>query len=260
MTFEPKIVGFLCNWCCYAGADLAGVSRFQYPSNLRVVRVMCSGRIDMHILIEMFIQGADGVFVGGCHLGDCHYLTGNYQAEKKIKLTKKLMEHAGMEPERLRLEWVSAAEGQRFAEVMKDFTEQVRSMGPSPLAGDTPDMNMLETMYIAKNISQDFRLKLLVSKERGLTEEGNVYDKKLSQEEFDALVDGAIDDEFTRCEIIMAIIGRAISAKGIARLIHSSPQKVLHHIVTLRDRGLVELDRIEGTSPLYIAKEVTHNE
>ena len=129
--YDPKIVGFLCNWCCYAGADLAGVSRFQYPTNVRVIRVMCSGTIEPEMVLEAFIHGADGVFIGGCHIGDCHYATGNHHTEMKLKVMHKLLGAAGLDGRRLRLEWVSAAEGQRFSEVMKKFTRQLKDIGPS---------------------------------------------------------------------------------------------------------------------------------
>lgn len=131
--FKPRIVGFLCNWCSYAGADLAGVSRIQYPPNLRIVRVMCSGRVDPVFILEAFKIGADGVLVGGCHPGDCHYLSGNFKLQRRILMLKKLLEQFGIEPERLRLEWVSASEGDRFAAVIREMTEEIRKLGPSPL-------------------------------------------------------------------------------------------------------------------------------
>lgn len=131
--FRPRIVGFLCNWCSYAGADLAGVSRIQYPTTLRVVRVMCSGRVDPVFILEAFRSGADGVLVAGCHPGDCHYLTGNTKAQNRVLLLKKVLEQLGLESERLRLEWVSASEGDRFATVIKDMTVELQKLGPSPL-------------------------------------------------------------------------------------------------------------------------------
>ena len=128
--FEPKILGFLCNWCCYAGADLAGVSRYQYPTNVRVIRVMCSGRVDPKFVFQAFAEGADGVFIGGCWLDECHYVTnGNYQASEMTKRCRALMERIGLNSERLRIEWVSASEGIRFAEVMTNFTSHVRELG-----------------------------------------------------------------------------------------------------------------------------------
>jgi len=132
--FEPKIVGFLCNWCSYAGADLAGVSRIQYPTSIRIIRVMCSGRVDPAFILEAFQNGADGVLVAGCHLpSDCHYLSGNFKAQRRINLLKNVLEQFGIEPERLRLEWISASEGDRFATVIKDMTEQIKKLGPNPL-------------------------------------------------------------------------------------------------------------------------------
>jgi F420-non-reducing hydrogenase iron-sulfur subunit len=132
--FEPKIVGFCCNWCAYAGADLAGVSRIQYPPNIRIIRVMCSGRVDPIFILEAFKDGADGVLVAGCHLpSDCHYINGNYKAKARVVLLKKVLQDFGIEPERLRLEWISASEGDKFASVVRDMVDQLKKLGPSPL-------------------------------------------------------------------------------------------------------------------------------
>ena len=130
--FEPLIIGFCCNWCSYAGADLAGVSRLQYPPNMRIVRVMCSGMVHPNLVIDALTKGADGVIICGCHIGDCHYLEGNVKAENRKEAIELLLEDFGLEPERFRLEWVSASEGPRFAEVMREMTETIRQLGPSP--------------------------------------------------------------------------------------------------------------------------------
>jgi len=130
--FEPLIIGFCCNWCSYAGADLAGVSRLQYPPSLRVIRVMCSGMVHPNLVIDALTKGADGVIICGCHPGDCHYLEGNLKAENRKEAIELLLEDFGLEPERFRLEWVSASEGPRFAEVIREMTEAVRALGPSP--------------------------------------------------------------------------------------------------------------------------------
>ena len=130
MSFEPKIVAFLCNWCAYAGADLAGVSRLKYPANIVPIRVLCSGRIDPEFILHAFKNGADGVFIGGCHPGDCHYIKGNYHARRRILLTKKLLREMGINEKRLRLEWVSATEGRKFASVVSQFVEEIRQLGP----------------------------------------------------------------------------------------------------------------------------------
>ena len=130
--FEPLIIGFCCNWCSYAGADLAGVSRLQYPPNMRIVRVMCSGMVHPSLVIDALTKGADGVIICGCHIGDCHYIEGNLKAENRKEAIELLLEDFGLEPERFRLEWISASEGPRFAEVMREMTEAVRELGPSP--------------------------------------------------------------------------------------------------------------------------------
>jgi len=131
-TFEPTIITFCCNWCSYAGADLAGVSRQQYPPNLRIIRVMCSGMVHPNMVIDALTKGADGVLMCGCHLGDCHYLEGNVKAENRKEALELMLEDFGLEPERFRLEWVSASEGPRVAEVAREMTETVRALGPSP--------------------------------------------------------------------------------------------------------------------------------
>ena len=130
MSFEPKIVGFLCNWCSYTGADLAGTSRIKYAPNIRSIRVMCSGRIDPTFVIKALAEGADGVLIAGCHPGDCHYQEGNYKALRRHKLLNKLLPEYGIAPERVRLEWVAASEGERFANIVNEVTEQIREMGP----------------------------------------------------------------------------------------------------------------------------------
>lgn len=131
--FEPKIICFLCKWCTYAGADLAGTSRMQYAPNGVNIRLMCSSRLDPQHILWAFEQGADGVLVGGCHPGDCHYQEGNYKTLRRMILLEKLLSQFGLEKGRLRLEWISAAEGNKFVEVMNEFTEQIRSLGPLKL-------------------------------------------------------------------------------------------------------------------------------
>ena len=133
--YEPKIVGYLCTWCSYTGADLAGTTRLKYPSNLRVVRLPCSGRVSPELILRTFRDGADGVIVMGCHPGECHYSSGNHRTAKRIPVLQRLLGYAGIEPERLRLEWVSASEAERFAQTVREFTETVRSLGPLQLNG-----------------------------------------------------------------------------------------------------------------------------
>lgn len=132
-NFEPRIVAFCCNWCSYAGADLAGTARIQYSPNIRVIRVMCSGRVDPLFVLKALSIGADGVLILGCHPGDCHYIEGNYKTLRRIPLLKKMLKQLGIEEERVRLEWISASEGAKFAEVANNFTQTIKNLGPSSL-------------------------------------------------------------------------------------------------------------------------------
>jgi len=131
-NFEPIILSFCCNWCSYTGADLAGISRLQYPTNVRIIRVMCSGMVHPNAVIDALTKGADGVIICGCHIGDCHYISGNERAESRADAIRLMLEDFGIEDERFRIEWISASEGPRFAQVMKEFTEEIINLGPSP--------------------------------------------------------------------------------------------------------------------------------
>lgn len=155
MSYEPKIVGFLCNWCAYTGADLAGTARMKYPPNIRIIRVMCSGRIDPTFVLKAFKEGADGVLMAGCHPpSDCHYQNGNLKAMRRYPILKKMLEQMGIEGERLRLEWISAAEGEKMVRVVNEMVETLKELGPlkkhsekeeetsyeeKVLVGDTPE-------------------------------------------------------------------------------------------------------------------------
>ena len=130
--YQPTIVAFLCNWCTFTAADLAGTSRLPYPENVRIVRMMCSGMVDPMYVLKAFIEGADGVFIGGCWPGDCHYINGNLKARRRVALLKKMLETFGIGDDRLTLKWVAASEGVMFAETIQELTEKLRKMGPSP--------------------------------------------------------------------------------------------------------------------------------
>ena len=256
MAFEPNIVGFLCNWCSYAGADLAGVSRIQYPTNLRVIRVMCSGRVEPAVVLSILAEGADGVMITGCHIGDCHYIDGNLHARRKYELTRRLAEKAGLETDRLRLEWVSAAEGQRFADLVNDFTEQIRELGPSPLSGTTPDLGLLLNVRAAKAAAEGFRLRALVGKEEKTVTEGNVYGEEITQEEWDKVMAESVETEYSRHRIHIALTEAPGSVKELSEKLGMGSQAVLEHIVALRQLGWVDVQEIRGSSPVYVTMEV----
>ncbi|ACX52439.1 methyl-viologen-reducing hydrogenase delta subunit [Ammonifex degensii KC4] len=138
--WEPKIIAFLCHWCSYAAADLAGVSRFSYPPNVRIIRVPCSSRVNPQFVLRAFAEGADGVLVAGCHPGDCHYVKGNYYARRRLWILQKLLEFVGMEPARFQVHWISGAEGAKFAETIKEMVEEVRVLGPNRLFQEVKDI------------------------------------------------------------------------------------------------------------------------
>ncbi len=134
--FEPKIVAFLCNWCTYTGADLAGTARIQYPPNVRIIRLMCSGAVDPTYVLKALLDGVDGVLIGGCHPGDCHYQSGNYKARRRVVALQEIMKATGLDEERVWLRWISASEGQRFADTVTEMTEALRQKGPSQMRGE----------------------------------------------------------------------------------------------------------------------------
>jgi coenzyme F420-reducing hydrogenase delta subunit/ferredoxin len=180
MTFEPKIVAFLCTWCSYTGADTAGISRLKSPANIRAIRVPCSGRVSPEIVMRTFDQGADGVIVLGCHIGECHYTNGNHRTAKRMPVLKSLMEFVGLEPERFRLDWVSASEGERYSRIVTEFSESVRSLGPVrwrvPEGRWYPQKALLHPRISAKEINtrvgeRDGRVQALTAKLNSMSEQ-----------------------------------------------------------------------------------------
>lgn len=250
MSFEPKILGFLCNWCSYAGADLAGVSRMQYPPNIRVIRVMCSGRIDPKFIFESLRVGADGVFIGGCHLGDCHYLEGNYEAVKKIDMVLKFLKLIDFD-NRVKLEWVSASEGARYAEVITEFTDHIKSLGPSPAGGDNPDEEILDKLRAMEEAAGGDRMRALVGRERKITEQENVYGEQVSIERFNEIFDSAIMEEYERYRILISLEKDRRSVKDLAAELKIDPSVVLEHIIILKSRGQVDFGEIVGITPMF---------
>jgi coenzyme F420-reducing hydrogenase delta subunit len=235
--FKPTIVGFLCNWCCYGGADLCGVSRFQYPPYLRVIRLMCSGRVDLAFIFRAFAKGADAVFVGGCHLNDCHYNPeGNYDALGNSLMAKRILERVGVNPDRLRLEWVSAGEGTRFAEVMNDFSMKVKGLGP--LGSSSELQSRLEAaIQLVPYIKLVERERLRVPVR---TEEG--YRKFFGSEEFNELFDELILDKLAMSRIMGFVRLKAVSAAEISGSLGLTPAEVARHLDELSQEGLIRFD------------------
>ncbi len=247
MSFEPKILSFLCNWCAYAGADLAGISRFQYPPNTRVIRVMCSGRVDPVFIPKAFLAGYDAVMVLGCHPGDCHYLTGNYQAEKKINLTRKLLNMAGIDTERLLLDWVSAGEGERFSQVVRQFIEKTRNLGPFPL-----DEEMKGKLHAVKASLDGEKIRWMVGKGPELMEKENVYGEHISREKLDETIEGTIRDELIKNQIIQLVESKPLAATEISQTLKLKLKDTLSYLVALIGEGKIGFDPSEEKVPKYI--------
>jgi coenzyme F420-reducing hydrogenase delta subunit len=251
--YEPKILAFACNWCSYAGADLAGVSRMQYPPNMRIIRVMCSGRVDPIFVLDALAKGVDGVMVLGCHPGDCHYISGNLMAERKIKWVYDLIEKAGVDPNRLRLEWISASEGERFATTVKEFTEEIRKLGP--IGGEEKE-RISKELAASSDVASHTRVRILMGKERELVEDANVYGETQTQEEFNALMQDTIDAEYTRSKILLLAKERPQSVKEMSKQLNMPSWEIGKHVMWLRHKGKIALHSIDGRSPLYKTVEV----
>jgi coenzyme F420-reducing hydrogenase delta subunit/NADH:ubiquinone oxidoreductase subunit E len=237
--FEPRILGFLCNWCCYAGADLAGVSRFQYPPNIRVIRVMCSGRVDPAHIFRAFSTGQDAVFIGGCHLNDCHYVThGNYNALSMVYICKKLLEHIGLNPERLRIEWVSAGEGIRFASIMNEFSPKIEKLGP---LGNSEGIDEHELKFKLEAVTKLIPYIKLVQSERlrvpVRTEEA--YNKFFTSEEFNRLFNELIADKLAESQIMALLREKPHSPGEISKILGLSPSEVSRYLhVSARNQNI----------------------
>jgi len=228
--FKPRILGFLCNWCSYAGADLCGVSRYQYPPSIRVIRVMCSGRVDLEFVLRAFANGKDGVFIGGCWLGDCHYVTeGNYDALSMMHLGKKLLESVGLNPDRLRLEWVSASEGIRFAEVVTEFTSELKELGPLG-TGEGMDQDALKLKLEAIRKLLPYIKLVEREKLRVRFEDKNAYEEFFASDELKSLFDEMIADKLAISQIMVLQQEQALSTGEIADSLGMNPSEVSKHI------------------------------
>jgi len=248
--FKPVIVGFLCNWCCYGGADLAGVSRFQYPPHLRVIRLMCSGRVDLEFVFRAFAQKADGVFIGGCHLNDCHYNPeGNYDALGNSLIAKRILANVGVNPERLRLEWVSAGEGIRFAEVMTDLSAKIKSLGPLGSSEGRPLAELQAGLKAATDLVPYIKL---VERERFRVQERKEenYHKLFASAEFDQLFRELILDKLDMGRILGFARQQPVAASEIVDGLKLPATDVQRHLNTLAQRGMI---RLEGNQVQVVA-------
>lgn len=251
-NFEPRILSFLCNWCSYAGADFAGISRLQYPPNIIAVRTMCSGRVEPAFAISALLSGFDGVLVLGCHPGDCHYLTGNYHAEKKMEMSWRVLHIAGIDSERLRLDWVSAAEGKRFVEIVTSFINRVKSMGP--LYSDDRDGSLHQRLEAVKATLQAERIRWLVGSEIGLLEKGNVFGEKLTPDDLGTILNTVAHEEYMTNWIATLLEEHPMSVGEIAQATGLESQVVSSYLVDLEQTGEVVLHGFDARTPKYVRR------
>jgi len=248
-NFTPTILGFLCNWCSYAGADLAGVSRFQYPPNLRVIRVMCSGRVDPVHVLEAFSQQIDGVMVLGCHPGDCHYLTGNIYTESRMKTLQQFLEILGLNPARLYLDWVSASEGERFAQLVKDFTQTITHLGP--ITADLPLHTLLGNINAAKTAFSQQKPRWLTNKEPDLLSQGNVFGEFIEETHYTKLKLTTLTHEYEKNKILLVLHDQSLSITKISQRTGLPAQQVLRYLIALEHEGAVSVTETEEASLQY---------
>ena len=248
MSFEPKILSFLCNWCAYAGADLAGISRFQYPPSTRVIRVMCSGRIDPAFIPRAFLAGFDGVMILGCQPGECHYRIGNIQAERKIILLRKLLSDEGIGEERLILDWVSAGEGQRFAQIVSGFTGRIAALGPFPVTQETK-----EKLQAIQTSLESEKIRWIAGKAPELLEKENVYGERTDPEKVRVVLEATVREELRKNRILIFLEAGPMTAEEISGKLKDSLKETLSNLVSLVGEGRIGFDPSEeGRYPRYV--------
>ncbi|HEY4675378.1 MAG TPA: hydrogenase iron-sulfur subunit [Candidatus Bathyarchaeia archaeon] len=246
---EPKILCYMCNWTfCQEETSV--------PSNVNVVRVTCIGRIDPVIVLDTFANGADGVMLIGCKPPNCHFVKGNLQAERGVEILNKLLSLSDLESERLKLLWSSPSENSSLSCYVKEFSEEIRNLGISPVNSEQPESTVMLNLMAAKNAASNFRLRVLLGREEELTEALNVYGEKIPQEEFNGLLDEIVEVEFVRHKIRLLTWIKPLPVKVLAEEVEMKPSDVLRHIVNMRRRNMIALDHIEGQTPFYRALEV----
>ena len=245
-SFEPKILAFLCNWCSYAGADLAGVSRFQYPPTIRVIRTMCSGRVDPVHVMEGLKSGYDAVFIFGCHIGDCHYLEGNHYTVKRKAVIDQLLDLSGIGQDRVQLRWVSAAEGQAFADNVTELSALITGMGSFDAQA-----NALKLASVTAALNTP-RLRWLCGMDRQITERENAYHEKMDQEAYTNMLKCAVEVEYQKALILEVLRGGPQTVREISGKSGLDVYVVSQRLSDIEKAGLAEFNGYDGTSPKFI--------
>jgi len=248
-----RTVLFVCDWAVNPN-EITDKLHPTSSVDVQTVKVKCTGRIDPVVVLESFLRGFDGVLIVGCEPKNCHFIEGNLHAERKAKMMKRLFELAGFQTERLVLKWSSASDEGRFMILVQEFADLIEKLGSSPLSGVHIDLDLRERMLAAKAVVEDFRIRALVGKELELTEKGNVYGEQLLPLEFEEFEEEALETEFLRHRIRL-LLRTPLSVKELSHRLSLDARSVLRQIVAMRQMGIVHLDRIEGTTPLYGAWE-----
>jgi len=246
---QPKIVCFMCNmvFC---------TNELHIPENTNTTRVQCIGRMDPTNVLDVLANGVDGVMLAGCRPPDCHFVDGNLQAERAAKMLKRLVAISGLEPERVKLLWVSPIDPGEFGSYVKEFSEELKKLGASSLKNEKPNPKVLLNLMAAKSAAADFRLRVLLGREEELTEFVNAYGEKIPQGEFDDLLNDIAEAEFVRHKIYLLAKAKPLSVKALAEQVNLKPSDVLCHVVEMRRKNMIALDHVEGTTPIYKALEV----
>jgi len=252
---EDKLIGFACHWCALGAVDNAGVSRFEYPPNIRIIRVMCSGRIDPRFVFRAFEAGAAGVLIMGCEFPTCYYISGNYYASKKVQFIKRLLGLVGINPKRLRLEWLSAAHGSKFATVVTEHTDTLAELGP--IANDNYSSQSLQA---AMACADELRLRILITKLKEFEEIGNKYGELFSEFELERLMNDMVYDEFISKKILQSIQETGKSVLEVSSELSVPSNRVFKNILDLQQAGKIQLDKFKGKSPVYIGVSRNYDE
>lgn len=242
LAFKPRILGMICNWCTYGGADLAGVSRFQYPPYIRLIRVMCSGRVELEHILRAFSNGQDGVFIGGCHLNDCHYNTeGNYDAISMVLHAKKILEHIGVNPERLRLEWVSAGEGIRFANIMNEFGTKIENLGPLGKSEGIDDLALKSNLEAVTKLVPYIKL-VETERLRVRFKSDEEYKEYFTSNEFNRLFTETVGEKLAISQIISLLREGSQTTGEIGKVLGLTQSEVSRHLNSSTRQGLVRYE------------------
>ena len=223
----------------------------QYPTDVRVIRTMCAGRIDPSMIMEAFVRGADGVFTAGCLPGECHYTSGNFQADLRVKVLRTLLENAGLSADRLVFRWMSSAEGAKFVSYVTSFIEQIKGLGPLGQSEGVADGNLKVKLLAAKNAAEGRKLRWVLGKQTQFETEGNLYGEVFTPHEIERMFGEIVMDECAIQEIVLHLEEQALSVQELAKMVGISPPRTLRHLVNMRKMGMAELDGLDGRTPRW---------